>query len=196
MRTIRPLLLLAALAAVVAGCDLIEPPTNDGPPASMNGTWSTGDVEVTLDTTFALAGDPTYQSVQIVAEYSLNSELDLEDTAGDVRGYVRDYQWASVEIGYLRHDGVTVRDVTEANALGDGSSPVEAVYVPPRLTLTGFLYPMNDFAGLALDFSDGTARMSRRLAVPVRLGRLDQRLVTLVRPSFGTTFRRVEDNNG
>jgi hypothetical protein len=178
-------------AALLSGCDLAQPAA-DGPPASLSGTWATGTVDVPFDTSFALVGDPTYASVEVDAVYHVDAELRLTDTDGDVRGNVHDQHYAEVEVGYVRHDGVVVRDEYTDDRLGSASNDVEAVYVAPTLTITSVASYMTEYVGLALDFSDGTAPMARRLTLPVRLGRLGERVVRVVRPGVATTFRKIE----
>ncbi|HEX8386450.1 MAG TPA: hypothetical protein VF576_09715, partial [Rubricoccaceae bacterium] len=100
---------------------------------------------------------------------------------------------ADGEVRYRRHDGVVVRDEFTNDRLGGAGDLIEAVYVAPTLTVTavGSYLLYTDFVDLTLDFSDGTAVFARRLELPVTLGRLGSRRVTLVR-SPETTFRLVE----
>ena len=178
---------------VLAGCDLVQP-TDDapsGPPASLTGTWVTGPIDIAIDTSFAVEGDPTYASVEVDALFHVQTTLSLTDTGGDVRGQYRDPLSADIELRYTRHDGVVVQSETTNDRVGGTAGNLEAIYIAPTMTVTSEYVANDEFDGLTLDFSNGSAVFGRRLELPVTLSRLGGRRFTLVR-SAATTLRRAD----
>ena len=186
-------LFLAAITST--GCDLVK--TDDTPasqtPASMTGKWETGVVDVRRDTTIQLPDDPTYASVQVSAVYHLETSMSLTDTDGDVRGRTYDSKSVDFEIGYVRRDGVVIREQDDERIAG-GSFYTEAVYIAPTLTFASAPYYTggNETEALTLDFSDGTATFERRgLEASVYLSRTGSREVRFAFANARPTFRRA-----
>lgn len=192
MRLVLTTVCVLALTSALAACDLLQP-TDDGPPATMTGQWTTGAVEIPVDTTLVFDSHPTYASAEFRAVVRARTTLTLTDNAGDVRGRLEDRLSSQGEIRYRRHDGVVVTDPFATDALGGASDRIEAVYVAPTLTVTsvGSYLLGSHFVNLALDFSDGTARMPRRFTVPVMFHRAGPEGVLRVVGAGEVTFRRA-----